>query len=109
MVRGPGGLPARRAFLDWFRTWSVVDLMEQPAASVGRLRMTSHRPAAPESQEEMRQRVLENFAALFENQTRNRRFAASVTEMTQNTHAAVAGGLRAAIQQTRPATEQGRA
>ncbi|MCA0188730.1 MAG: GGDEF domain-containing protein, partial [Proteobacteria bacterium] len=61
--------------------------------------MTAIVPLLPESQEEMRQRVLENFAALFENQTRNRRFAASVTEMTQNTHAELLEGLRAAIQQ----------
>ena len=56
-------------------------------------------PLLPEGQEAMRQRVLENFAALFENQTRNRRFASSVTEMTQSTHVELLDGLRTAIDQ----------
>lgn len=51
----------------------------------------------PERQAELRQQVLERFAALFENQTRTRLFAASVTELTQNTHAELLTGLHEAI------------
>lgn len=51
----------------------------------------------PERQEEMRQQVLERFAALFENQTRTRLFAASVTELTQDIHAEFLAGLKATI------------
>ncbi|UCV23668.1 putative bifunctional diguanylate cyclase/phosphodiesterase [Ferribacterium limneticum] len=51
----------------------------------------------PEGQTELRQQVLERFAALFENQTRTRLFAASVTELTQNTHAELLAGLHDTI------------
>ncbi|MDE1543999.1 bifunctional diguanylate cyclase/phosphodiesterase [Dechloromonas agitata] len=51
----------------------------------------------PERQAELRQQVLERFAALFENQTRTRLFAASVTELSRNTHAELLTGLQESI------------
>lgn len=51
----------------------------------------------PEPQAAMRQQVLERFAALFENQTRTRLFAASVTELAQSTHAELIAGLMESI------------
>lgn len=51
----------------------------------------------PERQAEMRQKVLERFTALFENQTRTRLFAASVSELTQSTHVELLAGLKESI------------
>lgn len=59
--------------------------------------MTSIPQLHPERQAEMRQKILERFTALFENQTRTRRFAASVTELTQRTHAELLAGLKETI------------
>lgn len=59
--------------------------------------MTTIPRLLPECQEQMRQQVLERFAALFENQTRTKLFAASVTELTQDTHAEFLAGLKATI------------
>ena len=52
----------------------------------------------PDGHEEMRQRVLESFAGLFESQTRTRRFASSITELTRDTHDELLSGLRDSIQ-----------
>lgn len=45
----------------------------------------------------MRQQVLERFAALFENQTRTRLFATSVTNLARDNHTELMAGLQAAI------------
>lgn len=66
--------------------------------------MTARQRLVLERQAEMRQQILERFTALFENQTRTRRFAASVTELAQSTHAELLSGLKASI--TRVATLQ---
>ncbi|MDD3353454.1 GGDEF domain-containing phosphodiesterase [Zoogloea sp.] len=54
-------------------------------------------PRTPEAAEEMHQHVLENFAALFESQTRTRRFGASVSEMTREIHVELMDSLRQSI------------
>lgn len=59
--------------------------------------MTARQRLLPERQAEMRQQILERFTALFENQTRTRLFTASVTELTQSTHAELLAGLKESI------------
>lgn len=47
----------------------------------------------------MRQQVLERFASLFENQTRTRLFAISISELAASVHGELAAGIRQSIEQ----------
>lgn len=51
----------------------------------------------PDRQAEMRQQVLERFASLFENQTRSRLFATSLTDLARDTHKELLAGLHSSI------------